>query len=146
MTLLALQQSTEPGSSRHSHDEKAIRELITRYVEAREKTDPAAVEALFTPDADQLVSSGEWRRGRASLVAGATASSRRSPGHRSISIDNIRFLSPGIAIVDGRYELTGQNGAPPRKMWSTLIVQRSKAGWKIAAIRNMLPAPPSETR
>ncbi|NDD63452.1 MAG: SgcJ/EcaC family oxidoreductase [Acidobacteria bacterium] len=146
MTLLALPLSTNPINPGSSHDEKAIRELITRYVDAREKTDPAAVEALFTPDADQLVSSGEWRRGRASLVAGATASSRRSPGHRSISIDNIRFLSPGIAIVDGRYELTGQNGAPPRKMWSTLIVQRSKAGWKIAAIRNMLPAPPAETR
>lgn len=135
MTLLALQPSIA------SRDEKAIRELIARYVEAREKIDPAVVESLFTPNADQLVSSGEWRRGRAALVAGTTASSRRTPGHRSITIDNIRLLSPHIAIVDGRYELAGQNGAASRKMWSTLIVQRSKTGWKIAAIRNMLPAP-----
>ena len=135
MTLLALPPSIA------SRDEKAIRELIARYVEAREKIDLAVVESLFTPDADQLVSSGEWRRGRAALVAGTTASSRRAPGHRSITIENIRLLSPHIAIVDGRYELAGQNGAASRKMWSTLIVQRSKTGWKIAAIRNMLPAP-----
>ena len=50
-----------------------------------------------------------------------------------------------IAIVDARYELAGQNGSASRKMWSTLIVQRSKQGWQIAAIRNMLPAPPAGT-
>ncbi|TDI72183.1 MAG: DUF4440 domain-containing protein, partial [Bacteroidetes bacterium] len=27
-----------------------------------------------------------------------------------------------------------------RKMWSTFIVVRNEDGWKIAAIRNMLPA------
>lgn len=127
-------------------DEKQIRELIARYVEAREKIDPSAVGQLFTPDADQLVSSGEWRRGRAALVEGTTASSRRNAGHRSITIETIRFLTPGIAIVDGRYELAGTNGGETRKMWSTLIVRRTKAGWRIAAIRNMLPAAPTPTR
>jgi uncharacterized protein (TIGR02246 family) len=127
-------------------DEKQIRELIARYVEAREKIDPPAVERLFTPDADQLVSSGEWRRGRAALVEGTTASSRRNAGHRSITVETIRFLTPAIAIVDGRYELAGTNGGETRKMCSTLIVRRTKSGWRIAAIRNMLPTPPTPTR
>ncbi|MFZ4984994.1 MAG: SgcJ/EcaC family oxidoreductase [Blastocatellia bacterium] len=139
MTLLTLLPSPANPA------EQAIRLLISRYVEAREKIDPGAVEPLFTAEADQLVSSGEWRRGRPALVAGTTASSRRNPGHRSITIDRIRFLSSRIAIVDARYELAGQNGSASRKMWSTLIVQRSKQGWQIAAIRNMLPAPPAGT-
>ena len=127
-------------------DEKQIRELVARYVEAREKIDPQAVEPLFTPEADQLVSSGEWRRGRAALVEGTMASSRRNSGHRSITIETIRFLTPEIAIVDGRYELAGTNGTETRKMWSTLIVQRNGSGWRIAGIRNMLPATLTVTR
>jgi uncharacterized protein (TIGR02246 family) len=140
LTVLLLLPSTPPD------DEKQIRELVARYVEAREKIDPKAVERLFTPDADQLVSSGEWRRGRAALVEGTMASSRRNSGHRTITVETIRFLTPEIAIVDGRYELAGSNGAATRKMWSTLIVQRSRSGWQIAGIRNMLPAAPAANR
>ncbi|NBO64200.1 MAG: SgcJ/EcaC family oxidoreductase [Acidobacteria bacterium] len=129
----------------NSRYEKEIRELIARYVEAREKVDSLAVESLFTSEADQLVSSGEWRRGRTALVEGTKSSSRRNSGHRSITIEQIRFLSSQIAIVDGRYELAGQNGAATRKMWSTLIVQRLNNRWHITAIRNMLPALPPPT-
>jgi uncharacterized protein (TIGR02246 family) len=134
------------------NDEREIRDLVARYVEAREKIDPAAVESLFTAEADQLVSSGEWRRGRAALVSGTMASSRRNSGHRTITIETIRHLTAEIAIVDGRYDLAAPPGTPAgvgplvRKMWTTLLVQRTAAGWRIAAIRNMLPAPPAETR
>ena len=47
-----------------SKDEAAVRALVAKYVDAREHQDPKATELLFTADADQLVSSGEWRRGR----------------------------------------------------------------------------------
>lgn len=127
-------------------DEREIRALVARYVEAREQSDAAAVESLFTPDADQLVSSGEWRRGRAALVTGAMASSRQNSGHRTITIETIRRLTPEIALVDGRYELAATSGSPARKMWTTLVVHRTPQGWRIAAIRNMLPAPPAERR
>src|SRR5216117_2684999 len=46
-----------------SADDTQIREVVRKYMAARELQDPKAVEALFTADADQLVSSGEWRRG-----------------------------------------------------------------------------------
>src|SRR5215472_1608067 len=55
-------------------DEAAVRATIAAYVEAREHTDPRAVEVLFTEDADQLVSTGEWRKGRAAVVTGTVAS------------------------------------------------------------------------
>jgi len=127
-------------------DEREIRALVDRYVEAREQIDAAAVESIFTADADQLVSAGEWRRGRAALVAGTMASSRQNSGHRTIAIETIRRLTPEIALVDGRYELAATSNSPARKMWTTLIVQRTPQGWRIAAIRNMLPAPPAERR
>lgn len=118
-------------------DEAAVRALVARYVEAREARDRAALEALFTEDADQLVSSGEWRRGRAALVPGALASSERNQGVRRIEVDAVRVIAPGVAIADGVYTISG-SGRPP--MRSTFVAVERDGTWLIAAIRNMLPA------
>jgi uncharacterized protein (TIGR02246 family) len=123
-------------------DETAIRELVRQYVEARERHDARAVESLFTADADQLVSSGEWRKGREAVVKGAMASSRNNAGRRTITVETVRFISADVAIADGRYELVSQmEGA--RNMWATMVMKRVGKNWRIAAIRNMLPAPPA---
>ncbi len=121
-------------------DEADVRAVVARYVDARDHRDPQATAALFTPDADQLVSSGEWRRGREALVRGAMASSEKE-GKRTITVESVRFPSPQVALVDGRYELTDLAGAATRKMWTSLVIVRTADGWRIAAIRNMLPAP-----
>jgi uncharacterized protein (TIGR02246 family) len=124
-------------------DEAAVKAVVARYVEAREKRDSAAIEAVFTRDADQLVSSGEWRRGREAVVRGTLASSESTGGHRTITVENVRFVTPDVAIADGRYEITGMSGGQDRRMWSTFVIARGSDGWRIAAIRNMLPASPA---
>jgi uncharacterized protein (TIGR02246 family) len=126
--------------------EAAIREVVAKYVDARERIDPKSVEELFTSDADQLVSSGEWRKGREAVVSGAMASSRNSGGKRSITVESVRFLAPDVAIADGRYELAGLAGGETRRMWTTLVLKRAGNSWRIAAIRNMLPAAPAPSR
>lgn len=140
-TLLA--QAPAPSSDQES----AIIKLVQQYVDARDLRDPQAIEALFTPDADQLVSSGEWRRGRKAVVAGALASSKREAGsRRTIRLETIRFLTPDVAIADGPYELAALPGGQDRKMWTTFVLKRIQGTWRIAAIRNMLPAPPPAPR
>jgi uncharacterized protein (TIGR02246 family) len=123
-------------------DEAAVRELVKKYVEARDRSDEAAIRSLFTDDADQLTSSGEWRRGREAVVRGTLASSKGNPGARTIAIETVRFPAPGVAIADGRYEIAGDQGAAPRRMWTSFTMARSGGSWRIAAIRNMLPAAP----
>ena len=117
-----------------SPDEAAVRDTVARYVAARDLADPRAIEALFTADADQLVSSGEWRKGRVEVVKGTVASSARETGKRTITVETVRFLSPDVALADGRYEI-GE-----RRMWTAILLVRDHGGWKIAAIRNMLPS------
>ena len=117
-------------------DDAAIRDVVRRYVDAREARDPEAVAALFTADADQLVSSGEWRRGRDVLVKGTMASSARTTGTRTVVVETIRMVGPDVAMADGRYEISG---AETRKMWSTFVMARQQGQWRISAIRNMLP-------
>ena len=121
-------------------DEKAVREVVQRYVEAREGRDAAALAALFTADADQFTTSGEWRKGRDAVVKGGLASSQRNAGRRSITIESVRFVAPGVAIADGGYSIQGGGGEAARPMWTTIIVTRTPEGWRIAAIRNALPA------
>jgi uncharacterized protein (TIGR02246 family) len=120
--------------SRTADNESAIREMVRRYADARDASDSKAIGALFTDSADQLVSTGEWRRGRDALVRGMLASSAREAGKRTLAVETIRFLGADVAIADARYEIGD------RKMWSTFIMKRSSSGWQIEAIRNMLPS------
>ncbi len=124
-------------------DEAAIRAVVSRYVDARERMDPKAVEQLFTSDADQLVSSGEWRKGRDAVVKGTMASSSSTGGKRTITVESVRFIAADVAIADGRYELTGLAGGATRNMWTTFVLKRSGKEWRMTAIRNMLPAAPA---
>jgi len=129
-----------------SKNDVAIRDIVSKYVEAREKIDPKGVEVLFTNDADQLVSSGEWRKGRDAVVRGTMESSRRNEGKRSITVESIRFVSDDVAIVDARYDITSLAGGTSRNMWTTFVMKRAGNSWRISAIRNMLPAAPSTGR
>jgi uncharacterized protein (TIGR02246 family) len=141
LALLAVLSAPEqaPGPA---NEEAAVREIVKRYVDARERQDPKAIEALFTEDADQLTSSGEWRRGRGEVVKGTMASSQRTGGTRTITVETVRFPARGIAIADGRYEISGLAGGATRRMWTSFVLTGSPDGWRITAIRNMLPAQP----
>jgi uncharacterized protein (TIGR02246 family) len=130
--------ATGRGQAPAAANDDAVRAVVRRYVEAREARDPKAVAALFTADADQLVSSGEWRVGRDNVVTGSLASSAQTGGKRTIDVERVRFVSADVAIADGRYSITGEGN--DRRMWSTFVIVKASGEWRIAAIRNMLPA------
>ena len=88
-------------------NDAAVREVIQKYVDAREKRDPTLIAPLFTADADQMTTSGQWRRGRDNVVRGGLESSQANPGTRQITIETVRFPTPDVAIADGRYEIRG---------------------------------------
>ena len=132
-----------PGAGQVSSgnpDETGIRKVVQAYVDARNQGNAEATRSLFTEDADQLVSTGEWRKGLDALTKGAMASSRKEAPKSSIQVESIRFIEPDVAIVDGRYETLNAATGGARKMWTTLLMKRTGGGWRITAIRNMLPA------
>ena len=145
---LATPPAIAQNAPRGSADDGAVREIVRKYVDAREKRDAKLLEALFTADADQLVTTGEWRQGRDNVVRGGLASSQANPGSRQITIEAVRFVAPDVAIADGRYEIA--QAAAPRRMRTTFVVVRVAAAsaaatnaWRIAAIRNMAPTDPA---
>ncbi len=116
-----------------------IIDLINSYSKARETKDTVLLKEILVEDIDQLVSSGEWRKGTEAAVQGMMESSSANPGDRTLKVESIRFLNPDAAIVDARYEIKDASGTI-RKMWSTFVVVTETEQWKISAIRNMLPA------
>ncbi|WP_339877862.1 SgcJ/EcaC family oxidoreductase [uncultured Algoriphagus sp.] len=120
-------------------ESQEIIDLISSYSTARVTKDTVLLKEILIEDVDQLVSSGEWRKGIASAVQGMMQSSSENPGDRTLKVESIRFLNPDVAIVDCRYEIKNGPGTV-RKMWSTFMVVTETEQWKISAIRNMLPA------
>ena len=135
--LLTLTAAAAQAPADRSSDESAIRAVVRSYVNARGAGDPAAIEAIFTADADQHTTAGEWRRGRAEVVRGSMQSSAQNPGKRTITVETIRFISADVSIADGPYEIA--NDGNVRRMWTTIVLKRENGTWRIAAIRNMMP-------
>jgi conserved hypothetical protein len=141
LCLAPVLAAADQGASSATRDDAAIRAVVKQYVDARERNDAAAIRALFTEDADQLTSSGEWRKGREDVVSGTLRSSQGAPGTRTINIETVRYPAAGVAIADGRYEIAGDQQNATRRMWTSFVFVRNAGAWRIAAIRNMLPAP-----
>ena len=133
LCVLAAAAISAQESTSEARAEAAVRAVVAKYVEARERQDAAAIGALFTDDADQFNSSGEWRRGREAIVKGTLQSSQRNAGARNIVLKAVRFPASSVAIADGEY------GIGDQRLWTTLVLTRQGDAWKIAAIRNLAP-------
>jgi uncharacterized protein (TIGR02246 family) len=116
-----------------------IEAVVNSYSQARTGGDSLLLSQILTAETDQLVSSGVWRKGKEEAMRGMGRSSENNPGTRTLEVEQIRLLTSDCAIADARYEIKNEDGTE-RKMWSTFLLVRTPQGWKISAIRNMLPA------
>ena len=123
-------------------DEAAVRAVIQAFLDTREKNDAVGLAALLTADVDQRQTSGNMRSGRDAVVQGSLATQQSTGGTRTITVDSLRFVGPDVAIADGRYDSLGRNDGTDQRMLTSMVLRRESGGWKIAAIRNMLPSNP----
>lgn len=119
--------------------QREIEAVVDSYSRARTGKDTVLLDHILTTDIDQLVSSGVWRMGKAEAMQGMNQSSENNPGSRTITVERVRLLTADCAVADARYIIRNEDDSA-RKMWSTFLLVRTNAGWKISAIRNMLPA------
>lgn len=125
-----------------SGDDAAIRRVVQQQDDARNRGDWKALGELFTNDAEQLTSSGEWRRGRAEIEKGVaqTMTTTYKGARYSTKVETVRTLTPTVAIADGPFEITGiGGGAATRRGHTTYVLVKSGDRWQIAASRSMVP-------
>ena len=142
ITIAILAANLTVALAQVSIQERGMRQqiisLVDQYGQARVAKDKDMLKQILTKDMDQLVSTGEWRRGIDQAMEGMLRSSTRQPGSRSLTVEEVRFINEGTAIADARYVIQNQDGTA-RNMWSTFIMTEDNGQWKITAIRNMLP-------
>jgi uncharacterized protein (TIGR02246 family) len=125
-----------------SEDDAAIRRVVQQQDDARNRGDWKALGELFTQDAEQLTSTGEWRRGRAEIEKGIAQAMTTTykGGKYATKVETVRMLTPTVAIADGPFEISGiAGGSGTRRGHTTYVLVKSGDRWQIAASRSMVP-------
>jgi uncharacterized protein (TIGR02246 family) len=145
LTLLssyAPSQTVTPPN--REQDEKGIKQVLTGFVEAWNRHDAKAFSMLFAEDADFTNVRGMSAHGRTEVEKfhAPRFATKFKDSHQTIMETKIRFLSPDMAAVDARWEMTGAKGPdgqdiPLRKGLLNFIMTRASGQWLIMIMHNM---------
>jgi uncharacterized protein (TIGR02246 family) len=128
-------------------DEAAIRRVFADFSRIWDEPGMPGFENLFTEDADFVVITGRWLKGRSEIVAyhrellkTVYAGSKTLPG----TLEKIRFVRPDFAITHweggATFELDGKTAT--RTGRSTAVLVKQDGGWRITAFHNTLTSGP----
>ena len=135
-------QTVTPPS--REQDEKGIKQVLTAFVEAWNHHDAKAFSMVFAEDADFTNVRGMSAHGRAEVEKfhAPRFATKFKDSNQKIAEIRIRFITPDVAAVDARWEMTGAKGPdgqdiPLRKGLLNFIMTRSSGQWLIMIMHNM---------
>ena len=136
LTLLILPACASLRAVEEQADSSAIRELLQAYEAAINRRDVEAAIANYLPDADVWVVGYDRIVGREAIRQNEERAVG-APGFQawSTSVDAIRFLGADVAVVESSGTVTIAGDRIAERM--TWVVNRTVAGWRIAAVRIM---------
>lgn len=130
------------------NDEQAIRQVIHERETAWNAGDVMAYGRLLTEDADLLSATGRPVAGRKAILDLYLEQRARAYAglQTTTPVESIRFVSPDVAIVDTRFQLTGvraKDGSPLgiRRGLLTLVVVKRENHWLITCMRGIPESP-----
>ena len=127
-----------------SADEHSVRDIEILWDDAWNRHDADALADLLDEDVDFINVTGAWFKSRAEFRE------RMAQTHRGIFKDSkrqtletsVRFLSPHIAIVHARWEMSGLRNpdGSARDPWQgiiTRVVMKRSGNWSVVAAHNI---------
>jgi uncharacterized protein (TIGR02246 family) len=143
LAVAGFTQTAAPPSA----DDAAIRRVVQQQDDARNRGDWKALGELFMQDAEQLTSSGTWRKGRADIEKGVARSmgTTYKGAKYTTKVETVRMLAPTVAMADGTFEILNIAGGGTRRGHATYLLVKSADGWRITAVRSMIPTPEGAT-
>ncbi|WP_336087493.1 SgcJ/EcaC family oxidoreductase [Nocardia sp. SSK8] len=121
-------------------DEQAVRALFAANTAAWDAGDARAFAATFTDDAEYVTWFGRHYTGRAAIESSHAAlfTSYLKNSRLDGEITRLRFLTPDVAVVDGRGALL--KGKQTRNRRNTkdyvYVAVRQAGSWRFAAFHN----------
>jgi uncharacterized protein (TIGR02246 family) len=137
----------QSGRSPRPDDETAIRQVFSRFSTIWDQPGMPGFAELFSEDADFVVISGKWLKGRSEIVSyHKKLLETLYTGSRSIPMEaaSIRFLTPDIAVahVTSGAHYTQDGKEQTRTALATAVLVKFDGVWRITAFHNTLTSGP----
>ena len=132
-----------PASSTNEEDERTIRGMVDQAVGRLNEGDVSALDDFWDGNADYVGVDGTLIKGRAQMQAFFRKMTESGNGHEVASVEQVRFLTPEVATVDGSWTVTGARGADgkelaPIKGRGFEVAQKRNGKWRFVATREMV--------
>lgn len=117
--------------------------MVDQAVARINKGDVCAFDDFWDEDADYVGADGTLIKGRAQMKELFLMMGKSRTGQQTASVEQIRFITPELATVDGLWTVTGARGAdgkefPPIKGRGFELVQKKGGKWRFIATREMV--------
>src|SRR6266571_7270807 len=87
-------------------DQDAIRQMVTQAVDRLNHGDATAIRELWDENADYVSVGGKLIRGRRAMEDFFARMPKEGGGTQTATIEQVRFIAPDLAIVDGSWTIT----------------------------------------
>jgi uncharacterized protein (TIGR02246 family) len=136
--VVTAQPTTQAHGPELTADEEAIQQSAVRFLEAYHARDAAAIAALFGPEARIEDVSGVVIEGRDAIQEAYAAEFEANPyAALSVSMDEIRFVTPNVAVEEGSADYY-PDGETLTSRARYMVVHLKKDGdWRIISSRTM---------
>jgi uncharacterized protein (TIGR02246 family) len=130
-----LTRAEEPNKP--SPDREAIAKAATGYIAAFEKGDVDALVAKWAPDAEYIDESGKITQGREAIAALLRKNFKGVKGYKlDLQTTAFRFITPDVALADGKATLTSPEGIEERTPYSSVLVKK-EGEWMLRSLRDL---------
>ncbi len=124
-----------------------IQKFLDQYIEAFNKGDSDALTAMWTPECVYVDrETGARTEGQVAIKSDLERVFKENPKTRlAIEVNQIRFVRPDVAMVEGRATVSYTNAEPTSTDFSTIVVKNGEH-WLIEnAQETSVPSPGSPT-
>ncbi len=115
----------------------ALAKSAQSFVDAFNQGDAAAIAALFLPDGELVLASGELLAGQPEIkdhYAAVFAADKESK--LALEAGSVRFLTPTVATEDGTVHLTSPSGEVSSTDYAAVHVRQDDGSWRFASVRD----------
>jgi uncharacterized protein (TIGR02246 family) len=145
--FVALLAFTNFMNAQEKSEEQAVGKVVADFAEAVNRSDAKAFAALFTVDADFVVITGKYLKGRneiATYHAGLFTGDFQG-SHLEVTSVAVRFLRPDVAVARVATKRTENEGKEMRTSFPMFVLTKQGESWLIAAVQNTLTSGPPVT-
>jgi creatinine amidohydrolase/Fe(II)-dependent formamide hydrolase-like protein len=129
-------------------DDRAIRVLGLRFSSYWLQMDAEKIGSMFSADGDMRHPDGTIER-TADVIRMNRQELFKQKDYRGsvhpVQLNDIRCITPNVAIADGKWELRMPTSSKPYGGWCTLVLHGGGGGWAIEGWRYTVDPPPNTT-